>query len=55
MSVPVRSIQDALVLLAKHDPSGLYDRLEPWQQRELLCIIRRVCNEVAALQSKQRR
>jgi spore cortex formation protein SpoVR/YcgB (stage V sporulation) len=55
MSAPVKSTQDALALLAKHDPSGLYDRLEPWQQRELLCIIRRVCNEAAAMQSRPRK
>lgn len=48
MSAPVKSAREALELWRKHDPAGLYDSLEEWQRRELLCVLRRVCDEVAA-------
>jgi hypothetical protein len=39
--------KDAIDLFRRHDPTDLYGQLEPWQQRELICIVRRVCGEIA--------
>lgn len=49
----VRSNQQALEILRKHDAAGLYDSLEPWQQRELLCIVRRLVNRAVKLPASQ--
>ena len=48
----VRSNQQALEILRKHDAAGLYDSLEPWQQRELLCIVRRLVNNLEVITKK---
>lgn len=44
MTGGIRSTKQALEVLREADPVGLYDTLEAWQQRELLCIIRRLWN-----------
>lgn len=41
----IKSTQQALDALRRHDAAKLYDTLEPWQQRELLCIVRRLVND----------
>lgn len=40
----IRNLTQALAELEKVDAARLYDSLEPWQQRELLCIVRRLVN-----------
>ena len=44
----IKTTAQALEVLRKHDAAGLYESLDPWQQRELLCIVRRLVNEAAA-------
>lgn len=48
MTTPISTRREALALFREHDTMGLYDTLEAWQQRELLCIIRRVWNAACA-------
>jgi hypothetical protein len=43
----IKTAAEALELLRQHDMVGLYDTLDTWQQRELLCIVRRMANELA--------
>jgi hypothetical protein len=42
-------LRQALDLVREIDAAGLYDSLEPWQRRELLCIVRRIVNEPQVL------
>ena len=44
----IKTTQQALDELRRADAAKLYESLEPWQQRELLCIVRRLVNEAAA-------
>lgn len=48
----VKSTAQALELVRKHDAAKLYDSLEPWQQQELLCIVRRLVNSPAGQHEK---
>jgi hypothetical protein len=40
---------ETVALVRKHDPLGLYDSLEPWQQQEMLCMVRRISAEMVVL------
>ena len=31
--------------LRRHDPLGVFDSLEPWQRKELVCAMQKVCSE----------
>lgn len=42
----IRTTAEALELLRRHDAANLYDTLDAWQQRELLCVVRRIAEEV---------
>lgn len=44
----IKTTQQALEALRRADAAKLYDSLEPWQQRELLCVVRRLVNEAAS-------
>lgn len=48
MTAPISTRREALALFREHDTMGLYDTLEAWQQRELLCIVRRLWNGAAS-------
>jgi hypothetical protein len=37
----------AIAMIRKHDAAKIYDSLERWQQKELVCIMRKACQETA--------
>lgn len=51
----IKTTAQALEVLRKHDAAGLYESLEPWQRQELLCIIRRLCQELAPMVEQPQR
>jgi hypothetical protein len=42
----IKTTADALELLRRHDAAKLYETLDAWQQRELLCVVRRIAGEI---------
>ena len=44
----IKTTQQALDALRRADAAKLYESLEEWQQRELLCIVRRLVNAASA-------
>ena len=48
----IKTTVQALEVLKLADAARLYDSLEPWQQRELLCIVRRLVNDLKIITEK---
>lgn len=42
----IKTPAQALELVRRHDAAKLVESLEPWQRQELLCIVRRIVNEL---------
>lgn len=48
----IKTPAQALEALRRADAAKLYESLEPWQQRELLCIVRRLVNDLKVITEK---